>query len=257
MHLFQRARLSTGSLAAAWALAVALPLVSLGACRGEQDGSADSNTGQAASQEDEPVPTRADDMVRDAGEKPQEVLDELGVGPGSKVADVIAGGGYYTYLLAERVGPDGMIYATQAKVLGRRLAEGDLAGKTNVKVVETLAEVPPGTLDAVLINRAYHLIPHPETTFFPALRTALKPGGKVAVIEVRLGKPNGHDMKTHRMGQETVREEMEKGGFTFVGASEMLANPADPRTGFMEGKRYLADRMFLMFEKAAETARTR
>jgi predicted methyltransferase len=218
-------------------------------CLACQSRSAQSDDHDTADQDTVPLPTREQDMARDAGERPGQVMDELGIKRGSKVADIIAGGGYYTYLLAERVGPEGMVYATVAQGLERRLKEGDLAGKTNIQVVDSLTEVAPGSLDAVLINRAYHLLVHPEVSFFKQLQTALKPGGTVGIVEVRLNKPRGHDMETHRMGEETVREEMEEGGFEFVGSSDLLANPDDPGTDFMEGKRHLADRMFLTFRK--------
>jgi predicted methyltransferase len=233
--------------AATVASAALVLLASAGACKKEH----------ADGEEAKPPPTRAEDMARDAGEKPQQVMDALEIGPGSTVADVIAGGGYYTYLLDERVGPTGTVYATAAEGVTKRLAEGDMKGKTNVKVVKDVSEIPAGTLDAVLINRAYHLIGKPGESFFPALQKALKPGGRIGIIEVRLNAPTGHDMKTHRMGQQTVEQEVEAGGFTLVEASELLANPDDPRTDFMEGKRHLADRMFLIFEKPAPATAAR
>ncbi|MFN2433023.1 MAG: hypothetical protein ABR599_09485 [Gemmatimonadota bacterium] len=218
--------------------------------------SAAEHSDQAATEDDSlpPPPTRQSETARDAGEKPREVMAELGISEGGHVADVMAGGGYYTYLLSDAVGSDGVVYATGAQMVSRRLEEGDLAGRTNIQVIESLEEVPSGSLDAVLINRAYHLISDPGKTFFPALRHALKPGGRIGVIEVRLNAQTGHDMRTHRMGQETVREEIESGGFRLVEASEILANPEDPGTDFLEGRRHLADRMFLVFEKPAETA---
>jgi predicted methyltransferase len=141
--------------------------------------------------------------------------------------------------------------------VAQRLKEGDLQGRSNITVVKDVADIPAGSLDAVLINRAYHLINKPGETFFPALQKALKPGGRIGIVEGRLGQPTGHDMKTHRMGEQTVREEVEGGGFTLVESSALLANPADPRTDFMEGKRHLADRMFLIFQKPLSAAAAR
>jgi predicted methyltransferase len=206
--------------------------------------------GHGEGEEEEPISTRAQDAARDEGEKPEEVMDRLGIDAGDHVADVIAGGGYYTYLLAERVGSEGMVYATGAEGVARRMAEGDLAGRANIRVVESLKDVPAGTLDAVLVNRAYHLLNAPNGSFFPDLRRALAPDGVVGVIEVRLGSPTGHDMETHRMGEQTVTEEMQAGGFRLVETSDLLANPDDPHTDFMEGQRHLADRMFLIFRMA-------
>ena len=219
---------------------------------GAQAGATRDSVVHEQEEEDEPPPlmSREQDSARDAGEKPEQVMDELGISADDRVADVLAGGGYYTYLLSERVGSGGMVYATGAEGVERRLNEGDLRGKQNVRVVESLSEIPAGALDAVLINRAYHLVNKQD--FLRDLRRAMKPGGVVGIIEVRLGRPRGHDMKTHRMGEDTVREEMEQAGFAFAGSSDILRSPDDPHTDFMEGKRHLADRMFLKFEKPDE-----
>ncbi len=223
--------------------AAALP-VAVSACRREHENG----------EEAKPPPSRSSEVARDAGEKPQLVMDKLEIRPGSNVVDVIAGGGYYTYLLSERVGPGGRVFATGAEGVAQRLKEGDLQGRSNITVVKDVAEIPAASLDAVLINRAYHLIKKPDENLFPALQKALKPGGRIGIVEVRLGQPMGHDMKTHRMGEQTVRGEVEGGGFTLVESSALLANPADPRTDFMEGKRHLAERMFLIFEKPLAAA---
>ncbi|MBA2563885.1 MAG: class I SAM-dependent methyltransferase [Gemmatimonadetes bacterium] len=238
------------------AAASASDAVPAGAQPGDPAGSdsAANGHGSPADQDTLPVPDRSQETVRDAGEKPERVMDELGIGPGSHVADVMAGGGYYTWWLAKRVGPSGRVYATEAEGLVRRLERGDLEGVSNVKVPGNLAEVPAGTLDAVIINRGYHLFNQPQTRILPLIMAALKPGGRLGIVEVRLGMPTGHDMRTHRMGQRTVREEVEAAGFRFAGASELLANPEDPRDDFMEGRRHLADRMFLKFTKPAATA---
>ena len=250
-----------------WIYGIAAVALGAPACGGDGGAGGAGDTADTASvatdsgepehgegEEEEPISTRAEDAARDAGEKPQQVMDELVIGPGDHVVDVIAGGGYYTWLLAERVGPEGMVYATGAEGVARRMAEGDLAGRSNIRVIDSLAEVPAGTLDAVLVNRAYHLLNAPNGSFFPEVRNALKPDGVLGIIEVRLGAPTGHDMETHRMGDETVKEEVEAGGFELVEELEILADPDDPHTDFMEGKRHLADRMFLVFRKGDGSA---
>ena len=76
----------------------------------------------------------------------------------------------------------------------------------------------------------------------------------MGVEEVRLGQDYGHDMETHRMGEKTVIEEFQKNGFDYVGSSDILYNPSDPHTDFMEGQRHTADRMLLKFSKPGEPA---
>jgi predicted methyltransferase len=200
------------------------------------------------------IPSREIELARDAGSKPQELMDFVGIDGGDRVADIFAGGGYYTYLLSERVGSTGMVWAQgYSPGLAARADSGDLADATNVTLVDSLSDLPEGTLDAAIIIRGYHLYPD-ASALLSELHRALKPGGTVGVEEVRLGQEYGHDMETHRMGERTVIEEFERNGFDYVGASEILYNPDDPHTDFMEGQRHLADRMLLKFAKPGEPA---
>lgn len=202
------------------------------------------------------IPSRGAEIERDAGSKPQEVMDWLGIGEGDEVADIFAGGGYYTYLLSERVGPAGRVWAQgYSPGLAARVESGDLADATNVELVDSLRSLPDGALDAAIIIRGFHLFPDPAE-LLTELNRALVPGGIVGVEEVRLGRDHGHDMETHRMGEQTVIEAFQAHGFEYVGASDMLYNPDDPHTDFMEGQRHLADRMLLKFAKPGEPATT-
>ena len=200
------------------------------------------------------IPSRDTELARDSGSKPHEVMDFLGIDRGDSVADIFAGGGYYTYLLSERVGSTGRVWAQGfSPGLAARADSGDLADATNVSLVDSLSELPEASLDAVIIIRGYHLYPD-ASALLTELHRALKPGGTVGVEEVRLGQEYGHDMETHRMGEKTVIEEFEKHGFDYVGASDILYNPDDPHTDFMEGQRHTADRMLRKFAKPGEPA---
>ena len=208
----------------------------------------------AGHDEVEEIPSREAELARDVGSKPQEVMDYLGIDRGDRVADIFAGGGYYTYLLSERVGSTGMVWAQGfSPGLAARADSGDLSDATNVTLVDSLSDLPEATLDAAIIIRGFHLYPDPAE-LLGELSRALKAGGIVGVEEVRLGQEYGHDMETHRMGERTVIEEFEKHGFDYVGASDLLYNPDDPHTDFMEGQRHLADRMLLKFAKPGEPA---
>lgn len=200
------------------------------------------------------LPNRTEELERDAGSRPQEVMDFVGIGEGDEVADIFAGSGYYTYLLSERVGPQGRVYAQgYSPGLRARLENGDLARAGNVVLVDSLNELPSGQLDAALIIRGYHLFDDPAA-LFRELQRALKPGGTVGVVEVRLGAQYGHDMETHRMGEQTVIDQFQQGGFEFLATSSALRNPEDDHTGFWEGRRHLADRMLLKFARPGEPA---
>ncbi|HJU86713.1 MAG TPA: methyltransferase domain-containing protein [Gemmatimonadota bacterium] len=242
----------------------ALPLlaaIALLACNGSDAPSEDPVPDTAAMASDaaghdevEEIPSRDAELARDVGSKPQGVMDFLGIERGDRVADIFAGSGYYTYLLSERVGSTGMVWAQGfSPGLAARADSGDLSDATNVTLVDSLSDLPEGTLDAAIIIRGFHLFPDPAA-LLGELSRALKPGGIVGVEEVRLGREYGHDMETHRMGERTVIEEFEEHGFDYVGSSDILYNPDDPHTEFMEGRRHLTDRMLLKFAKPGEPA---
>lgn len=232
------------------------------ACRGgepepvppDASETAASATDTAADTPPQGLPNRAEELERDAGSRPQEVMDFVGIGEGDQVADIFAGSGYYTYLLSERVGPQGRVYAQgYGPGLRARIDHGDLAQAGNVVLVDSLSELPSGQLDAAVIIRGYHLFGDP-TALFRELGRALEPGGAVGVVEVRLGSQYGHDMETHRMGEQTVIDQFQQGGFEFLATSSALRNPEDDHTGFWEGRRHLADRMLLKFARPGEPA---
>src|SRR5688500_6969492 len=93
---------------------------------------------------------------RDAWQKPEQVMDALGIADGARVADLGAGGGYFTIRLARRVGPNGIVYAedVQDEMLGsieRRIEREQLTNVKTVKGTFDNPRLPSGELDAVLI----------------------------------------------------------------------------------------------------------
>lgn len=222
------------------------------------DTTADSLVADTAGHENGPaadeIPNRAAEVARDEGSRPQAVMDFVGIERGDAVADIFAGSGYYTYLLSERVGPRGRVYAQgYGPGLRARVESGDLASAGNVTLVDSLSRLPESGLDHAIIIRGYHLFEDPSTLLDPLMR-ALEPGGTIGIVELRLGEPTGHDMETHRMGEQTVIDQLTSAGFEYVGESDVLHNPEDDHTGFWEGRRHLADRMLLKFAKPGEQA---
>jgi predicted methyltransferase len=129
---------------------------------------------------------------RDAWQKPDQIMDALGIADGSKVADIGAGAGWFTIRLARRVGPNGIVYAQDVQrqmleAIRRRVA------KEGLKNVETrLGEgsdphLPRESLDAVLVVDVYPEVVD-RVTFLRNLGEALKPNGRIGIVNYKPGK---------------------------------------------------------------------
>lgn len=119
-------------------------------------------------------------------------MDHLGIAEGSIVADLGAGGGWFTIRLARRVGPNGRVYAQdiQSEMIGAINRRVEREGLKNVETVLGSAEDPqlPAPVDVVLIVDAYHEMADPQT-LLRNVRESLKPGGRVGIVEFT---KNGH-----------------------------------------------------------------
>jgi len=128
---------------------------------------------------------------RDVWQKPERIMDALGIADGSKVADVGAGGGWFTVRLARRVGPNGRVYAEDVQpqmreATQRRAARERLGNIDYILGTATDPTLPKATLDAVLIIDAYGELPNP-LLFLQNVRASLKPGGRVGIVDYKRG----------------------------------------------------------------------
>ncbi len=159
---------------------------------------------------------------RDAWQHPQRVMDALGIGPGSHVADAGCGRGYFTSRLAERVGPQGKVYAEDIsddvlKDVADYASEKKLAQIVTVQGTEDDPSLPANSLDAILIVNAFHEMKHFQA-MLAGFSKALKPGGLLAIVDHqdKPGKPRSDYENEHRISLELVREECTQNGFEFV-----------------------------------------
>ena len=157
---------------------------------------------------------------RELEENPRKAVKLLGLKPGMTVADAGAGTGYYTYLLSREVGPTGKVYATDIQPGMLRLLERKLASRkiTNVEPIlstETDPRLPAGCCDLILMVDVYHELSHPQETL-RRLKTALKPGGRLALIEFRKEDPTVPIREEHKMSVAEARLELEHEGYQFV-----------------------------------------
>ncbi|HTB20400.1 MAG TPA: class I SAM-dependent methyltransferase [Bryobacteraceae bacterium] len=163
---------------------------------------------------------------REKEENPEGALDALGIRPGMVVADVGAGTGYMSLRLAKRVGPTGKVYANdlQPEML-RRLRENAVqAGLTNIETVqgeEADPKLPLGRMDLVLLVDVYHEFSKPRE-MIDKIREALKPDGRLVLLEYRKEDPSVPIRLEHKMTVAEVKAELEPQGFLMSQVIETL-----------------------------------
>jgi SAM-dependent methyltransferase len=149
---------------------------------------------------------------RDREERTDLLLPALKLKTGEVVADIGCGSGYYTRRLAKAVGTNGVVYAVDIQqemldLLTNRLAA---EGIVNVKPVRGTVSDPklgPATVDLILLVDVYHEFDHP-LEMVEALCRALKPGGRMVLVEFRAEDPGVPIKRVHKMTEAQVRREM-------------------------------------------------
>ena len=145
----------------------------------------------------------------------QRVMDILKIGPGSTVADLGAGSGWFTVRAARRVGASGTVYAEDINTAYIDYIK-DRAQKEKLKNVQTILGTPDdpmlpvGSVDVLFLLKVYHEIAKP-IELMQRVKAALKPGARVAIID-RNG--SGTD---HGLNEDVVVKEMGEAGFKKVG----------------------------------------
>jgi len=197
----------------------------------------------------------AADTMRDADRKPAESVAFGGVKPGDTVLELLSGGGYYTRILSEVVGPTGHVYATvpAALVQARPTAADALKalaadpGYANVTVLiqPTGSPSAPVPVDVVWTSLNYHDLHNPGPFgagdipgFNKAVFDALKPGGSFVVIDhaAMAGAGLTQTGTLHRIDPATAKSEILQAGFTFAGQSDALLRPNDDYTAHSTDK---------------------
>jgi len=187
--------------------------------------------------------TEADRKV-DKVRHPDRLLAFIGVGPGMRVADLGAGGGYTTELLARAVGPGGKVYSQNDPQLVERFLEKPItqrlaraANKNVVRVDRAFDDpLPPEAsgLDLVVDYVFYHdvvWIGADRAKMNKAIFDALKPGGAYVVVDASAKPGDGtKDAKTlHRIDENVARNEVLEAGFRLGETADFLRNPGDSR----------------------------
>lgn len=166
-----------------------------------------------------------DDPKRDAWQKPNDVIQSLQLKPDAIVADIGAGTGYFATKLARAL-PRGKVFGVDAEpdMVKYLAARAQREALNNLVAVAAEAGNPrlPEKTDLVILVNTYHHIDQRES-YFRELQGALKPGGRVAVVDFTMESPEGPPPKA-RIAPERVKKEMAGAGYTLAQDHGFLPN---------------------------------
>lgn len=163
---------------------------------------------------------------RQQEENPERALRVLAVQPGSIVADVGAGSGYYTVRLSQLVGPAGKVYANDLQPGMLQILRSRLERERILNVEPILGTVddprlPSGVLDLILMVDVYHEFSEPQA-MLRRMRDALKPTGRLVLLEYRAEDPRVPIRPEHKMSVAQAKLEVEAEGFSLTTVNEDL-----------------------------------
>ena len=152
---------------------------------------------------------------RDEWQRHDKIMDVLGIGEASVVADLGAGSGWFTLKLAGRVGPNGMVYAddVQRQMIQAIKIRVDRLGLKNVTTVLGTSTDPrlPAPIDAVLIVDAYHEMEQP-VMLLRNLATSLRPEGRIGIVDFTKDGGGPGPAMEERVDPEAVIRDAQQAG---------------------------------------------
>ena len=157
---------------------------------------------------------------REQEERPQLLLDALQIQPGQTVVDLGTGSGYYAFRMAQLVGASGRVFAVDIeermlRFVSERAAKEGVTNVTTIKSTASDPNLPPNSVDLVLLVDVYHELEFPYE-MMSKVREALKPGGRVALVEYRAEDPKVMIKEVHKMTERQMIKEMKVIGLKHV-----------------------------------------
>lgn len=167
-------------------------------------------------------------LNRNAGSrrsKPEEILNHLDLRKGDSVADIGAGGGYFTLEFAHRVGPSGKVYAVDVRLkyldyVRNRAIKAGLVNVVPVLVRRDDFLLPEKGIDLFFFRNVYHHIERP-VAYFEKLKNHLRKNGRVAVVDYRKGR-SWISLFGHSVNEEQLIQNMKMAGYSPAGSFDFL-----------------------------------
>jgi ubiquinone/menaquinone biosynthesis C-methylase UbiE len=164
---------------------------------------------------------------REEEEEPERMLDALDIKPGMTVADVGAGVGYTSMRIARRVGQNGHVLATDIQPEMIRKLKQNAKSMQKDKIITPILctaddpKLPAGEVDLAIMVDVYHECTHPVETL-RGIRKALKPQGRLVLIEFRAEDPEVPILPEHKMTAAQAQREVEPQGFRLAKRHDFL-----------------------------------
>ncbi|MBA3270522.1 MAG: class I SAM-dependent methyltransferase [Acidobacteria bacterium] len=163
---------------------------------------------------------------REVEEQPARALAIMKVMPGATVADIGAGSGYFTERLSQLVGPTGKVFATDIQqgmldLLQQRLVRQGIGNVTLILGAPADPRLAAASIDLALMVDVYHELSAPQTVL-AHIRAALKPGGRLVLLEYKGEDPSIPIMPLHKMTVAQAKLEVESEGFVLTTAESSL-----------------------------------
>ena len=155
---------------------------------------------------------------RDIFARRRQIVEAVGLRPGMAVADIGAGTGLFTRAFAAQVGPKGTVYAVDIapaflKHIEQQCREQHLDNVKAVRASQTSTNLPPQSIDVAFVCATYHHFEHPEKVL-ASIRQALRPGGRLVLIDFDLRKDSSAFVREHARGpREVYVREITAAGF--------------------------------------------
>ena len=155
---------------------------------------------------------------REREESTMEMRANLGLKPGMVVCDMGCGNGYHSLPIAKAVGDKGLVYAVDLQpemieMLGERCSKAEVRNVRPVVGKQDEACLPPASCDLILMVDVYHEFAKPQK-MLRSLKSALKPGGLLALVEFRQEDPEVPIRPEHKMSRAQILKEMQANGLT-------------------------------------------
>ena len=163
---------------------------------------------------------------REEWQKPELIMDELHIAEGDEVADIGAGSGWFTIRLAKRVGPNGTVYSQDLQremvtSIRRRVEREKLSQVRVVQGQDNSLEIPEKVRAILVVDVVPEVLSGDRVAFLRNLATALKPNGRIGIVNYKPGESGPGPAPHLRVDRESVERNAESAGLRVLSRTDL------------------------------------